>query len=81
MKGSQHLCVPEWVSIFCSLTSLNHDKGVRVRVDGVLLPPNVVCCVVDVKSFNRKNLVTNDADPVAIVICEAVVELRIGLLT
>ena len=81
MEYSQHLCIPKWVSIFRGLTGLDHNEGVCAGVDRVLFPTNIICCVIDAESLDRKNLVADDTDPIAVFIREAIVELHIRFPT
>jgi len=50
----QDLCIPEWVGISCSLTSLDQDERVGAGVDGVLLSANIVRGVVNVEGLDRE---------------------------
>jgi hypothetical protein len=43
----------KWASVLRSLTSLDHDGGVRTGVDGVLAPVKVVRRMIDAEGLDR----------------------------
>ena len=81
MKYPQDLRIPERVSTLRGFAGPDHDEGVCAGVDGVLVPANVIGCVINAEGLDRKYLVTDNTDPVAIFICDLVMELHVGVPT
>ena len=74
MKYPDNTCEPVWIeAVLVVVVGKEHDITVVTWVHRVLCAANVICCVIDSKSFVTIDFVTDNGYTSAVCICECMV--------
>jgi hypothetical protein len=79
MKDTEKLTIPVWVSPGCCLGRVDHNKCSSSRIKRVLVPPNVVCCVVDTQCFGGVDFVVENTHSAEVFFGEGLVSVPIEI--